>query len=225
MTTPLSPTAIAATAPVPLWRPALTLFVVLSLVTGLAYPLVVTGVAQTVFPREANGSLVQQGGQPVGSALIGQAFADTRALLEPPVRHRAHALQRGNSGGSNLAPTAPALTDAVKARLEPCARPTPATPRPCRWTWSPLPPAGWTAHQPRRRRLPGGPRRPGARPAGRAGEGAGGPADRGPLAGLHRRAARQRAGTEPGAAGLAQVSRARGPCEDGPVFKKKLPPC
>jgi K+-transporting ATPase ATPase C chain len=118
MTTPLSPTTIAATAPVPLWRPALTLFVVLSLVTGLAYPLVVTGVAQTVFPREANGSLVRQGGQPVGSALIGQAFADPGHFWSRPSATGPMPYNAANSGGSNLAPTAPALTDAVKARLE-----------------------------------------------------------------------------------------------------------
>jgi K+-transporting ATPase ATPase C chain len=75
-TTPSAPTALASTTEVPLWRPALTLFIVLSLVAGLAYPLVITGIAQSVFPEQANGSLIVQDGKTVGSALIGQAFAD-----------------------------------------------------------------------------------------------------------------------------------------------------
>ena len=87
-----------------LLRPALTLFVVLSLVTGLLYPLAVTGVAQTAFTHQANGSLITQGGKAVGSELIGQSFT---------MPYNASA-----SGGSNLGPTNPALTDAVKARIE-----------------------------------------------------------------------------------------------------------
>lgn len=102
----------------PILRPALTLFVALSLVTGLAYPLVVTGVAQTVFPSQANGSLIVQDGKAVGSALIGQQFTDPghfwgRPSATAPMSHNA-----GASSGSNLAPTAPALVDAVKARIE-----------------------------------------------------------------------------------------------------------
>ncbi|MGM9479749.1 potassium-transporting ATPase subunit KdpC [Roseateles sp. NT4] len=102
----------------PILRPALTLFVVLSLVTGLAYPLVVTGVAQTLFPHAANGSLIMENGKPVGSELIGQGFTDpghfwTRPSATAPMPYNA-----ANSAGSNLAPTAPALVDAVKARIE-----------------------------------------------------------------------------------------------------------
>ncbi|PZP29664.1 MAG: potassium-transporting ATPase subunit C [Roseateles depolymerans] len=102
----------------PLLRPALTLFVVLSVVTGLAYPLVVTGVAQTLFPAAANGSLIEKNGQPVGSALIGQTFADPGHFWSRPSATGPMAYNAANSGGSNLAPTAPALVDAVKGRVE-----------------------------------------------------------------------------------------------------------
>ncbi len=117
-TTPSTPTASAAATEVPLWRPALTLFVVLSLVTGLAYPLVVTGVAQSVFPAQANGSLIVRDGKTVGSALIGQPFADPGHFWSRPSATGPMPYNAANSGGSNLAPTAPALTDAVKARVE-----------------------------------------------------------------------------------------------------------
>ena len=118
MTTTLSTSAsTAATGEVPLWRPALTLFVVLSLVTGLAYPLVVTGVAQGLFPDEANGSIVVKDGKPVGSTLIGQSFADPGHFWSRPSATGPMPYNAGNSSGSNLAPTAPALADAVKARI------------------------------------------------------------------------------------------------------------
>lgn len=119
MTTTLStPATSAATTEVPLWRPALTLFVVLSLVTGLAYPLVVTGVAQSIFPSQANGSLIVHDGKTVGSALIGQTFADPGHFWSRPSATGPMPYNAGNSGGSNLSPTAPALVDAVKARVE-----------------------------------------------------------------------------------------------------------
>lgn len=119
MSTTLStPATTAAMQDVPLWRPALTLFVVLSLVTGLAYPLVVTGIAQSVFPAQANGSLIVQGGKTVGSALIGQAFADPGHFWSRPSATGPMPYNAANSAGSNLAPTAPALTEAVKARVD-----------------------------------------------------------------------------------------------------------
>lgn len=98
-------------------RPALTLFVALSLVTGLAYPLVVTGVAQAAFPAAANGSLIVDHGRPVGSALIGQAFAEPGHFWSRPSATAPRAYDAANSGGSNLAPTAPALVAAVQARI------------------------------------------------------------------------------------------------------------
>jgi len=102
---------------VPLWRPALTLFVVLSLVTGLAYPLVVTGVAQTLFPHEANGSLIVRDGKTIGSELIGQTFSDPGHFWARPSATGPMPYNAANSSGSNLGPTAPALVDAVKARV------------------------------------------------------------------------------------------------------------
>jgi K+-transporting ATPase ATPase C chain len=98
-------------------RPALTLFVLLSLITGLAYPLAVTGIAQTLFPRQANGSLVERNGQPVGSGLIGQAFTDPGHFWSRPSATAPTPYNAANSGGSNLAPTAPALAEAVQARI------------------------------------------------------------------------------------------------------------
>lgn len=101
----------------PLLRPALTLFLGLSLVTGLAYPLLVTGLAQTLFPAAANGSLIVEEGKPVGSALIGQAFSDPGHFWSRPSATGPMPYNAANSAGSNLAPTAPALVDAVKGRI------------------------------------------------------------------------------------------------------------
>jgi potassium-transporting ATPase KdpC subunit len=99
-------------------RPALVLFVVLSLITGLAYPLLVTGIAQAAFPHRAGGSLIEHSGQVVGSELIGQAFADPRQFWSRPSATAPMAYNAGASSGSNLGPTNPALADAVKARIE-----------------------------------------------------------------------------------------------------------
>lgn len=99
-------------------RPAVTLFVLLSLITGLAYPLLVTGVAQVAFPEAANGSLIVENGKPVGSALIGQNFTDPGHFWGRPSATAPMPYNAANSAGSNLAPTAPALVDAVKARIE-----------------------------------------------------------------------------------------------------------
>ncbi len=99
-------------------RPALTLFVALSLVTGLAYPLAVTGIAQLLFANAANGSLVLRDGRPVGSSLIGQSFSDPGHFWSRPSATSPRPYDAANSGGSNLAPTAPALVDAVKSRLQ-----------------------------------------------------------------------------------------------------------
>ena len=101
-----------------LLRPAIALFVLLSLVTGLAYPLLVTGIAQAVFPDAANGSLLQRDGQVVGSRLIGQSFADPKHFWSRPSATGPMAYNAGASGGSNLGPLNPALVDAVKARIE-----------------------------------------------------------------------------------------------------------
>ncbi|MFG6416551.1 potassium-transporting ATPase subunit KdpC [Roseateles sp. DC23W] len=116
-TTPSSPAAGTAPTPAPLWRPALTLFLLLSLLTGLAYPLLVTGIAQSVFPQQANGSLVMRDGKAVGSALIGQGFSEPGHFWSRPSATAPMPYNAANSAGSNVAPTAPALTDAVTARI------------------------------------------------------------------------------------------------------------
>lgn len=99
-------------------RPALTVFVGLSLVTGLLYPGLVTGIAKAVFPHQAAGSLIVKDGKAVGSELIGQPFSDAkyfwgRLSATAPMPYNAAA-----SVGSNLGPTNPALTDAAKARID-----------------------------------------------------------------------------------------------------------
>ena len=98
-------------------RPAIVLLVCFSLLTGLAYPLVVHLIGQTLFPRQANGTLVQARGQPVGSALIGQPFSGPAWFHGRPSATMApyHAAA---SSGSNLGPTNPALRDAIAARAQ-----------------------------------------------------------------------------------------------------------
>lgn len=98
-------------------RPALLLFVLLSLVTGLLYPLALTGIAQALLPEQANGSLIRRDGQVVGSALIGQAFADPGHFWSRPSATAPMPYNAANSAGSNLGPSNPALADAVKARI------------------------------------------------------------------------------------------------------------
>jgi K+-transporting ATPase ATPase C chain len=100
------------------FRPALVMLVLLTIVTGVAYPLVVTGIAQATFPGKANGSLIESGGKALGSALIGQPFADpkyfwSRASATAPMPYNAAA-----SAGSNQGPTNPALAEAVAARIK-----------------------------------------------------------------------------------------------------------
>lgn len=99
-------------------RPALVLFAVLTVVTGLLYPLLVTGVAQTVFPNQANGSLIESNGQVVGSELIGQSFSQPEHFWSRPSATGPMAYNAGASSGSNLGPTSPALAEAVKSRTE-----------------------------------------------------------------------------------------------------------
>jgi K+-transporting ATPase ATPase C chain len=101
-----------------LLRPALTLFVVLSLITGLAYPLLVTGIAQTAFADAANGSLIEHDGKVIGSRLIGQPFSDPKHFWSRPSATGPMAYNASGSSGSNLGPLNPALADAVKARIE-----------------------------------------------------------------------------------------------------------
>ncbi len=90
-------------------RPALVLFTVLTLITGVAYPLVVTGAAQTLFPSQAAGSLVLKDGKAVGSALIGQNFSDPQHFWGRPSATGAMPYNAGASSGSNQGPLNPAL--------------------------------------------------------------------------------------------------------------------
>jgi potassium-transporting ATPase KdpC subunit len=100
-----------------LLRPTVTLFVVLSLVTGILYPLVVTGIAAVVFPAAAGGSLIVRRGRPVGSALIGQHFTAPGYFWGRPSATAPQPDNAAASGGSNQGPTNPALVAAVKARV------------------------------------------------------------------------------------------------------------
>jgi len=99
-------------------RPALVLLILFSALTGLVYPAVVTGVAQLVFPRQANGSLIVRDGKIVGSSLIGQPFDDPKYFWGRPSATSPFPYNAAASSGSNQGPTNPALYDAVKARVE-----------------------------------------------------------------------------------------------------------
>ncbi len=100
-----------------LLRPALVLLGLFTLLTGLAYPAVVTGVAQLAFPAQANGSLIHRDGHPVGSSLIGQPFDDPGYFWGRPSATPNQPYNGGASSGSNLGPSNPALRDAVEARV------------------------------------------------------------------------------------------------------------
>lgn len=99
-------------------RPALVSLVILSVVTGLAYPALVTAIAQVVFPHQANGSLIMKDGKAVGSTLIGQPFDEPRYFWGRPSATSPFAYNAGASSGSNLGPTNPALTKTVQDRVD-----------------------------------------------------------------------------------------------------------
>ncbi|SMG46755.1 potassium-transporting ATPase subunit KdpC [Paraburkholderia susongensis] len=101
-----------------LFRPLIVIFAVLTAITGLAYPAVMTAIGQTAFRNQANGSLIEQNGKVVGSQLIGQQFDAPqyfwgRLSATTPMPYNAQ-----NSGGSNLGPNNPALLDEIKGRLD-----------------------------------------------------------------------------------------------------------
>ena len=98
-------------------KPALFIFVILTLITGVLYPSLVTVIAQLAFQSQANGSLIERNGRTVGSRLIGQPFSDPKYFWGRPSATTPMPYNAGSSAGSNLGPTNPALEDAVKARI------------------------------------------------------------------------------------------------------------
>ena len=122
-------------------RPAIVLVIVLTLITGLVYPLVMTGIAGVIFPRQAQGSLVEVDGKVVGSALIGQEFTSDKyfhgrpsATTAPDPNDSTKTVpapyNAANSGGSNLGPTNKALIDRVKADVDKLKAENPSAPVP-----------------------------------------------------------------------------------------------
>jgi potassium-transporting ATPase KdpC subunit len=99
-------------------RPVIVLLVVMTVITAAIYPALVTGIAQALFPAQANGSLIEQDGKPVGSELIGQPFSDPKHFWSRPSATSPYPYNAAGSSGSNQGPTNPALTDAVAARVK-----------------------------------------------------------------------------------------------------------
>jgi len=122
-------------------RPAVVLIVALTVITGLIYPLAVAGIAETVFPYRAQGSLIERDGKVVGSALIGQQFTSDRyfhgrpsATNTPDPKDSSKTIDApynaANSGGSNLGPTSKALAERVKADVAKLKKENPTSPVP-----------------------------------------------------------------------------------------------
>jgi potassium-transporting ATPase KdpC subunit len=122
-------------------RPAIIVLVVLTLITGLAYPLAMTAIAGVVFPNQAEGSLIERDGKVVGSALIGQEFKDDKyfhgrlsATTAPDPNDSTKTVSApynaANSGGSNLGPTSKALNDRIKDDVEKLKAENPGSPVP-----------------------------------------------------------------------------------------------
>jgi potassium-transporting ATPase KdpC subunit len=99
-------------------RPAIVLFVLFAILTGLIYPFAITGLAQVLFPWQANGSLLYRDGQPVGSAHIGQPFDDPKYFWGRPSATSPFSYNAASSSGSNYGPLSSALTDEVKTRID-----------------------------------------------------------------------------------------------------------
>jgi K+-transporting ATPase ATPase C chain len=110
-------------------RPAIVLLIGLALITGLVYPLAITGIAGAVFPHQAQGSLIERNGKVIGSALIGQVFKDDKyfhgrpsATVAPDPKDSSKTVEApynaANSGGSNMGPTSKALAERIKGDVD-----------------------------------------------------------------------------------------------------------
>jgi K+-transporting ATPase ATPase C chain len=109
-------------------RPAILLLLLLTAITGLAYPLAMTAIAGVIFPKQAQGSLIENDGKVIGSALIGQEFKDDKYFHGRPSATLApDPADSTNSGGSNLGPTSKALNDRVKEDVEKLKAENPST--------------------------------------------------------------------------------------------------
>jgi K+-transporting ATPase ATPase C chain len=99
-------------------RQSISMLILLTLITGIIYPLIVTGIAQAAFANAANGSVIEKDGKPLGSSLIGQSFTDPKYFWPRPSATSPFPNNPSASGASNLGPTNAALTDAVKQRID-----------------------------------------------------------------------------------------------------------
>ena len=113
------------------FKPALLMLLVWTALTGIAYPLAVTGLSQLLFSKQANGSLIRDSqGKAIGSELIGQPFSDPQHFWGRPSATSPYPYNGGASSGSNLGPTNPALADAVKPRIQALIETDPENPLP-----------------------------------------------------------------------------------------------
>ena len=190
-------------------RPAIVMIVCMTILTGLAYPLAMTGIAQAIFPHQANGSLIEKNGKVIGSSLIGQNFhlrknTSTAGRRRPPTPIRTtqprpfrRRTTPANSGGSNLGPTSKALVDRVTEDAKKLAAENPGTPVPIDLVTTSA--SGLDPDiSPAAGAVPGAADRQGAQPAGDEGPPTGAGSHHRTHCRPDRRTACERARTEPG---------------------------